>query len=177
MSSSSFFPRLSLKVCILKSKKYTMKQMPKSALCLGLFVLIGLSCCQRVSVEAMEVGPISTGFDWRNVALSKPVTSKWDVQAIAVSVTTKHESSVNPLGIRLEDGSNFAPEIQLVDQTGRIEQFRLVGFSNSDLVFENDRIARGSSFSELRIRSAEPLVCGRLRWISYMPQDTKAGVP
>ena len=157
---------------------YSSSRHCKSALCLCLFVLIGLiSCCQRVSMEVMEAGPISSGFDWRNVPLSKPVTSKWDVQAIYVSVRTKHESSVNPLGIRLGDGSTFAPEIQLVGQTGRIEEFRFVGFSNSDLVFQNDHIARGSSFSALRIRSAEPLVCGQLRWISYMPQDTKAGVP
>ena len=150
----------------------------KSALCLCLPVLIGLiSSCQRVSMVVMEAGPIPTGFDWRNVALSKLVTSKWDVQAIYVSVRTKHESSVNPLGIRLGYGSTFVPEIQLVGQNGRIEQFRFVGFNNSDLVFQNDHIARGTSFSELRIRSAEPLVSGQLRWISYMPQDTKAGVP
>jgi hypothetical protein len=150
----------------------------KSGLCLCLLVLIGLiSCCQRVSMAVMEAGPISSGVDWRSIPLSKPVTSKWDVQAIYVSVRTKHESSVNPLGIRLGDGSTFVPEIQLVSQTGQIEQFPFVGFSNSDLVFQNDHIDRGSSFSELRIRSAEPLVCVQLRWISYMPQDTKAGVP
>jgi hypothetical protein len=128
-------------------------------------------------MAVMKSEPISADSDWRGVPLSKPVTAKWDVQVIYVDVSTKHESSVRPLGIRLEDGSTIAPEIELVGKTGQMEPFRFVGFSNSDLVFENDHIARGSSFSELRIRSPKPLVCSQIKWISYMPEDTKTGVP
>src|SRR5947207_6904724 len=118
---------------------------------LGLFVMIGfISCCQRISMRVIEAEPISTGFGWRSIPLSKPVTAQWDVQAIYVNVETKHESSVDPLGIRLGDGSTIELEIELVSKTGQIEPFRFVGLSNSDLVFENDRIARGNSFSELR---------------------------
>jgi hypothetical protein len=150
----------------------------RTAACLGMLVLIGLiSCSQRISMRTLETGPIPASSDWRSVPLSEPLNAKWDVQAIYVNIETKHESSVTPLGISLGGGSTIAPEIELVDRTGQIAPFRFVGFSNSDLVFQNDHIARGSSFSELRIRSPQPLVCSQMRWISYMPKDTKTGVP
>jgi hypothetical protein len=145
---------------------------------LSLLVLIALiSCHQRISMASIETGPIPASSDWRSVSLSQPLIAQWDVQAIYVNIETKHESSVSPLGITLGDGPAIVPEIELVGKTGQIVPFRFVGFSNSDLVFQNDHIARGSSFSELRIRSPEPLVCSQMRWISYMPQDTKTGVP
>jgi hypothetical protein len=145
---------------------------------LGLIVVVGLiSSCQRITMGVIKNEPTSASADWGSIPLSKPVIAKWDVQVIYVNVSTKHQSSTDPLGIRLEDGSIIAPEIELVSKTGQREPFRFVGFSNSDLVFENDHIARGSSFSELRIRSLKPLVCSQIRWVSYMPKDTKTGVP
>jgi hypothetical protein len=81
------------------------------------------------------------------------------------------------MGIRLQDGSVVAPEIQLVETTGQSVPFEFVGFSNSELFFESERLPRGTAFSELRIRSSKPLTCSNIEWISYMPRTTKSGEP
>ena len=152
--------------------------MMKKLITVFIALLVGLiSACQRITFGVIRDQPIALSSNWLSVSLSRPVTAKWDVQAIYVGVGSKHQSSTDPLGIRLEDGSIVKPEIELVTKTGEVQPFRFVGFSNADLVFENDHIARGSSFAELRIRSPKPVVCSRISWISYMPQDTKTGVP
>lgn len=151
---------------------------PKYALCVGLLGFVGLvSCGERVSVAMIATGPISAGPDWHSTLLTEPVIAKWDDQAVYVHVVTKHDSSLNPMGIYLSNGPPFTPEVAMVSKAGQVERFSFVGFSNSDLHFENDHVARGTGFVELRIRSPIPVACSQIRWISYMPQDTKTGVP
>ena len=141
-------------------------------------LLITLTCgCQRISFGVITDQSISVTSDWVSISMPKPVTAKWDVQAIYLDVISKHESSIDPMGTRLQDGSVVKPEIELLTETGQVQSFRFVGFSNAELVFENDHIVRGSTFSKLRIRSPKPLVCSRIKWVSYMPEDTKTGVP
>jgi hypothetical protein len=154
------------------------RQLSKAALFLALFSAISLtSSCQRINTVIIKNGPTSVSSDWSRISIPHPVTAKWDIQMIYMNIDTKHEISEKPLGIRLDDGSVITPEIELVKNTGKAEPFRFVGFSNSDLMYENEGIASGSIFSEIRIRSSKPLICSKIEWISYMPEDTKTGTP
>jgi hypothetical protein len=154
------------------------RQIFKAVLFLGLLLAISLtSSCQRMNTAVIKSEPTLVSSEWSIIPIAHSVTAKWDVQMIYVNIDTKHEISEKPLGIRLDDGSVVTPEIELVRNTGKAEPFRFVGFSNSDLMYENEGIATGSIFSEIRIRSSKPLICSKIEWVSYMPQDTKTGRP
>jgi hypothetical protein len=133
--------------------------------------------CERASKVTIRSEPTPVGSEWHGISLSQPITTKWDVQMIYLKIDTQHEISLKPLGLRLVDGSIITPEIELVRNTGKVDTFRFVGFSGSDVMYENDGISRGTAFSEIRLRSPKPLQCSNIKWISYMPEDTKTGNP
>ena len=96
-----------------------------------------------------------------------PLIARWDRQTILVEVNSSFQVSDAPLGIRLDDGSIAAPEAELSSKEGHRQPLRLVGLASGDFIlFGSDQIARGSSFSDLRIRSPKALHCFRITWIS-----------
>jgi hypothetical protein len=144
---------------------------------LTVLVLVGfVTACSRhrFSDGVITIVPTSVGSDWVNIPMTDPLTAKWDMQIIFVDVNSSFQISYNPLGIRLEDGSVAAPEAELITKSGQSQPLRLVGLISGEQVqFGSDQIPRGSSFSELRIRSPQALNCSRMSWVSYMPQDSK----
>ncbi len=145
---------------------------------LALFLLVGLisSCRPRVTGGVIRSEPISLSSDWLTIPLSEPLTAKWEVQLVEVEVSSSFQVSYNPLGIRLDDGSIVVPEAELVSQAGKTQPLPLVGLiGGKELQFGSNKIARGTSFSELRIRSPISLVSSRISWLSYMPQDSQYG--
>ncbi len=153
--------------CILEDRE--------SARCLLLsaFAVIISSCRPRIAGGIIKSEPTLLNSDWLSIPLSEPVVAKWDVQLIYVEVSSGFQVSHDPLGIRLDDGSVAAPEVELVSKAGQRQAFPLVGIVGKELQFRRDQIARGSRFSELRIRSPIPLACSQISWVSYMPQDSK----
>ena len=152
-----------------------MKRRIRISWSLGLFLLVGLisSCGPRITGGVVKNVPTDLSSDWLSIELPEPVTAKWDVQLIYVDVSSRFQFSYDPPGIRLEGGGVGTPEVELINKTGLTQTFQLASVASGGFVFRNDRIARGSRFSRLRIRSPIPLVCSRIRWISYMPQDSK----
>lgn len=146
---------------------------------LGLLILVNLtSCHQRIAGDIIRNKPILVSSDWLSIPLLSPVRAEWDVQIIYLDLSNKFEPSFAPMGIRLDGDSIITPEVELVSKAGQKEPFHLSGFVNANrLTFENSQIPRGSTFSELRIRSPKPLVLSRISWTSYMPGDTKTGMP
>jgi hypothetical protein len=150
--------------------------------CLASVVLVGLlfsSCAQRISQIVIKDSPTAVGSDWIDIPLPTAVVANWDAQVLEVSLSTKFEESTDPWGIKLEDGSIVIPEFALTTDGGSNYVLHLEGFANSNIVeihFGNDSIPRGSHFARLRARSARPIMLSRVKWISYMSQDLKAGV-
>ena len=139
-----------------------------------MLVLVGLasSCGPRVTGGDIKTGSTSVSSDWVSVPLPQPITAKWDVQLVYVDVSSPFQVSYDPLGIRLEDGTVAVPELELVTTAGQKEPFQLKGaISRTVIIFRNDQIARGTTFSELRMRSPVPLVSSRISWISCMPGE------
>jgi hypothetical protein len=142
-------------------------------LLLSLFAAIISSCRPRIAGGIIKGEPTSLNSTWLTIPLSEPVVAKWDVQLIYVEVNSSFQVSHDPLGIQLDNGSIAIPEVELVTKAGQRQIFRLVGINGKEMQFSSDQIARGSKFSELKIRSPIPLVCSQISWVSYMPQDSK----
>lgn len=151
----------------------------KFAWFLSMFVSLGFTfSCGRQRLRFTEgvLTKVSTsiGADWVNIPTLDASIAKWDSLIVLVEVNSDFQVGNDPLGIRLDDGSIAAPEAELVSKAGQSKPLRLVGLvSGEEVWFGGDQIARGSSFSTLRIRSPKALNCSRITWISYMPQDCK----
>jgi hypothetical protein len=145
----------------------------------AIFLMAGFiaGCGPRITGGVIGSAVTPIGEQWTSIPLSHPAVAKWDVQLIYLTVSPKFRPSFAPLGIQEDDGSIITPEVKLINKAGQEQQFRLSALINGEeLVFRNDQIARRSTFSEIRIRSPKPLVCSRISWISFMPQDTKYGL-
>jgi hypothetical protein len=149
----------------------------KLAWFLSVLALVGfISSCrrQRFSEGVITSVPTSIGSDWVNIPMANPLIAKGDRQTILVDVDSSFQVSDHPLGIRLADGSIAAPEAELITKSGQRQPLRLVGLFSGDLVlFDSDQVARGSSFSGLRIRSPKALNCVRMTWISDSRKNSK----
>lgn len=146
---------------------------------LSMFVWLGFTfSCGRQRLRFTEgvLTQVSTSIaaDWVNIPTPDASIARWDSLIVFVEVDSGFQVGNDPLGIRLDDGSVAAPEAELVSKTGQTKPLHLVGLvSGEEVWFGSDQIARGSSFSTLRIRSPKALNCSRITWVSYMPQDCK----
>lgn len=149
----------------------------KFAWFLSIFVSLGLtfSCRrQRFTEGVLTTVSTSIGADWVNIPTPDASIAKWDSLMVFVEINSAFQVGNDPFGIRLDDGSIAAPEAELVSKAGQTKPLRLVGLvSGEEIQFGGDQIARGSSFSTLRVRSPRALRCSRITWISYMSQDCK----
>lgn len=146
----------------------------KVAWFLNVLVLVGLTSCRRNRIAGGDITTATTsvGADWVSISFAEPMIAKWDMQLIRVETTSSFQVNYAPLGIRLADGSVVAPELELVNNRGERRPLRLVGLiPGKEIQFSSDQIERGSTFSQLTIRSPILLVCSQMSWISYMPQD------
>jgi hypothetical protein len=136
-------------------------------------VAFGFSCRRQRFIEGVITTlPTSVGPDWVNIPTPDPSIAKWDSLIIFAEVNSSFQVSNDPLGIRLDNGSIAAPEAELITKAGQRQALRLVRLvSEEEVQFSTDHIAHGSSFADLRIRSAKALHCSRITWVSYMPQD------
>lgn len=147
----------------------------KLACFLSVLVLVGfISSCRRhrFTEGVITNVPTSVGSDWVNIPMADPLIAKWDMQIIVVELNSSVQISYKPLGIQLDDGSIAAPEAELITKAGQRQPLRLVGLASGEVDFSSDQIARGSIFSDLRIRSPKALNCSRIGWMSFMPQDS-----
>ena len=144
-------------------------------------VLCALSSCRhRIREIVIESDPLKIGQEWVQIALPPSVSAEWQYQTVRLTLTTKFALNINPGGIRLEDGSVTLPEVDLIADSGARHTFACGGYERSDGVgvdcFSAD-VPRGTHFVQLRMRSLQPIILSKIIWISYMPQDTKTGVP
>ena len=137
------------------------------------------SCSQRITQVVIDTDPLTIGPDWTQVSLPSSVNAEWDSQIIRLTLNTKFDLSDNHEGIKLEDGSVAHPEADLLTDSGAKHNFSCGGYvgTNSGVDCVNLQLPRGTHFVQLRMRSSRPIVVSKIVWISYMPEDTKTGIP
>ena len=136
------------------------------------------SCSPRITSISISNASLSVGPDWTELPVKQPLTADWQNQIVLATVTTKFEANMQPLGLRLADGTLSTPELDAITDDGNHYPLHLQWFRNANiLAFENDSIPRGKRFVRIRVRSPRPLVLSEVSWVSYMPQDTRTGYP
>jgi hypothetical protein len=138
------------------------------------------SCRHRIREIVIGSDPMKIGPEWVQIPLPPSVSAKWQYQTIRLTLITKFALNINPSGIRLEDGSVTLPEADLIADSGAKHTLACGGYERSHGegvdCFSAD-ISRGTHFVQLRMRSSQPIILSKIIWISYMPQDTKDGIP
>lgn len=114
--------------------------------------------------------------DWQEITPEQPLKPTKQVQRIMLSIEG-YESKIerNDFGnIKLADGKNINPEIQIVDENGKVYKLKNssrlgndVGFSPIEENGENFQLPRDLSYKIVKIRSDKPFRCKKIYWYDY----------
>lgn len=108
--------------------------------------------------------------DWLEITPKNPLEVTKLVQEIVLSIEN-YENDIHTndfRNIKLADGTAINPEVQIVDENGKIYQLRdgtrlgnLVGFT------PNQGFPRKVTFKTVRIRSDKSFRCKKIYWYDY----------
>jgi hypothetical protein len=141
------------------------------------FLLVLSGCRQRLDRTVISDVPVTVGPVWIDIPLHSLIQAKWREQSIELTLSTSYEMNTQPWGLKVNHGPIFAPQVELITDSGTNYVFESFAFANSDLRFDTNRVPQGTRFVNLRVRSPQPIVLSRIVWITYMPEDTKGGTP
>lgn len=134
-------------------------------------------CSQRITSIDLLARPIMIGPEWIEIQLPPKVIAEWRFQIIRETVETPHSDELNPAGLEMHDGSIAIQTVEFVRASGTKDVFSFDGFVNRDIDFSNLKVSQGTHFIAVRLRCSMPLMISRMIFMSYMPEDTKTGVP
>lgn len=114
--------------------------------------------------------------DWQEITPEQPLKSTKQVQKIMLSIEGFENDLEKPdfENIKLADGTTISPEIQIVDENGKVYQLKHsaklgndVGFSPIEKVDGNHQFPKNVSFKTVKIRSDKPFRCEKIYWYDY----------
>jgi hypothetical protein len=114
--------------------------------------------------------------DWQEIKPAEPLEIKKQVQAVMLSIEG-YESDIgnNDFGnIKLADGTKVNPEIQIVDENGKVYQLRdgkrvgnNIGFSVDKEIHGTYAFPKDVTYKAIRIRSDKPFKCSLIYWYDH----------
>lgn len=112
--------------------------------------------------------------EWLELKPDKPLDSTKNFQKILLSIenyTNNHKDYEN---IRLKDGTNINPEIEIIDENGKVYHLEISGRVNDDVKFDVnekldniDSLPQNVKYKIIRIRSDKPFLCKKIYWYDY----------
>jgi hypothetical protein len=111
---------------------------------------------------------------------TEPLRPEREINSIILTFATTYELNKQSNGFRFPDGEVVLPEVQLVDQEGKIYQLgiatigdRGVGFSSFNPATHLNNLPRDKVFTTVRLRSKKPFQCSKITWSGYNTRDRK----
>lgn len=114
--------------------------------------------------------------DWQEITPEQSLKSIKQVQRVMLSIEGyENDLGKNDFGnIKLANGTNINPEIQIIDENGKIYQLKDGGRLGNDVGFLPIEKADGIhqfpknvSYKTVRIRSDQPFRCKKIYWYDY----------
>src|SRR4051794_2825970 len=116
--------------------------------------------------------------DWTEIDMKSRFSAHNQVQTLNIRSPGIQFSGPSGFdGVDLKDGRILHPEIELVDNEGKVQPLRLTGFVTKFYVDAEYRPAKGTDgfrqgrqFSKIRIRSDVTFDCSLIYWRDYNPE-------
>jgi hypothetical protein len=122
--------------------------------------------------------PVAVSSGWTEITLPNSAVAKWDADVIYATLDNKLVPMTRSATFQYV--SSLGSDFQLISDKGVSYNLSSGGYQFStdvSLVLENPAIPKGAHFVRLRMRCSKPVTFSRIVWFSYMPQDTKTGLP
>lgn len=126
-------------------------------------------------------GPLIVDAEWKEIMPTESLKSERDINAVMFDFATPQEhDNVKGLGLRFPDGKVITPEVQLVDENGKLYDLSVgflgtkgIGFvlrdSNSNVMI----LPKDRAYRAVRVRCERPISFSRVYWHSYNQSDMK----
>jgi hypothetical protein len=125
-------------------------------------------------------GPVTLSTQWLEITPSEPLKPEREINAIHLTFVTSYELNSQSNGFRFPDGEVVLPEVQLVDQDGKVYPLGIatigekgVGFSSFNPVTHSNNLPTDKVFTTVRMRCDKPIQCSKITWSGYNARDRK----
>ncbi len=114
--------------------------------------------------------------DWTEITSDNPLEPTKMVQKVQLLIEGyKHDIHNSDFGnITLSDGTKINPEIEIVDESGKVYKLKdsqrvgdLVGFSVDEKLHGSHSFPKDVTYKAIRIRSDKPFQCKKIIWYDY----------
>jgi hypothetical protein len=132
------------------------------------------------------VGSITISPDWIEIVPTEPLRPDREFQYVVLDIEPPVKSNApQSLGLLLPDDSVVVPQIQLIDQDGKVYELN-VAYQRGGEKFgpppsrpwetgfaSHEDLPKGRVFRAIRIRCDKPIRCARIYWRCFDPWDVK----
>lgn len=102
--------------------------------------------------------------DWLDIQPGPPLKVKHDVQHVYLAIEGyKHDLEDPLIPITLEDGTTLNPEIQVIDEDGRVYKLKGLAIVGT-LVGFRAKFPRDGVYTRVMIRGDKPFRCSNVYW-------------
>jgi hypothetical protein len=122
-------------------------------------------------------GPIIITTDWTEIKPKKSLRVVRQIQMLVLDLDRTLSVERDGWGIVLPDGSTVTPEVQLIDEDGKIYVLNHPGSWWNPSTGETHReffapdLPKSKIYPTVRIRSAKPIHCNKIFWRNYNQWD------
>ena len=118
-------------------------------------------------------GSIEITSQWLEIKPEPPLNSSKKIQLVLLELAGDYTPDFQSQGIRFSDGLSVVPEVQLVDENGKVFPLKLVMVNHRDrsgssvmarVGFGAPDLPQDKDYRMVRIRSDKPIECSRIVW-------------
>jgi hypothetical protein len=125
-------------------------------------------------------GEITITDAWVEISPHEPLRADREIQEVVLAVKQPVKVESGGWGLVLTDGSTADLEVQIIDEDGNIYNLTSPTYTVSpgskepmSAGFGMRDLPKNKTYRTVRIRSSKPLVCARIYWRCYYPEDMK----
>jgi hypothetical protein len=149
------------------------------AILLCLVILFGAACSilQRKANPFLDreiSGPVTISSEWMEITPQEPLKPEHEVNAVTLMFASEYIPDYKENGLRFSDGTVMVPEVQLIDQDGKVYALGIesmgpkgMGFAFFDPISHLESLPKDKVYRTVRIRSDKPIECSKLVWRGY----------
>ncbi|MEW6130761.1 MAG: hypothetical protein AB1757_27275 [Acidobacteriota bacterium] len=146
------------------------------------FALLGVSCSTSSPPLDKEIyGKVTLNNQWQEITFKEPLTPERQISELVIWLAEEKNYCADfPSGkIKTSDGSLMIPEGQIIAQDGTVYELHSVGLSNTGVTLggyvpnKTLSIPKDKTYTKVRLRCSQPLVCRQIVWRNYNPWDYK----
>ena len=118
-------------------------------------------------------GPTTISSEWVEIVPKPPLRAERQIQYLMLDVADPFEPVYESWSLRLKDGSLVQPQVQLIDESGKVYELTSPALDEKGIGFKSSNLPTDRAYRTVRIRSDKPVQLSRVYWRCYNQKDLK----